>query len=152
MGVEPTRDRLTAPTGFEVRPPHRGRFSSLLTAPGALRLEQVETARIEAARVATPDRDAVAIEKLKYLDRDLASNDLSVGLEPVAKGARDEPAVRRGLRVLDRLAKPVVAVVAMAARAGARDTAAGDRRPVPRAGRRMVGIVMDRTQVAFEHA
>ena len=28
MGVEPTRDRLAAPPGFEVRTPHRGRFSS----------------------------------------------------------------------------------------------------------------------------
>ncbi len=28
VGVEPTKDRLTAPAGFEVRPPHRGRFSS----------------------------------------------------------------------------------------------------------------------------
>ena len=28
VGVEPTRDRLTAPPGFEVRTPHRGRFSS----------------------------------------------------------------------------------------------------------------------------
>jgi hypothetical protein len=28
VGVEPTKDRLTAPPGFEVRTPHRGRFSS----------------------------------------------------------------------------------------------------------------------------
>lgn len=28
MGVEPTQDRLAAPPGFEVRTPHRGRFSS----------------------------------------------------------------------------------------------------------------------------
>ena len=28
MGVEPTKDRLAAPPGFEVRTPHRGRFSS----------------------------------------------------------------------------------------------------------------------------
>ena len=28
-GVEPARDRLAAPTGFEVRPAHRGRFSSV---------------------------------------------------------------------------------------------------------------------------
>jgi hypothetical protein len=27
-GVEPTKDRLAAPPGFEVRTPHRGRFSS----------------------------------------------------------------------------------------------------------------------------
>jgi hypothetical protein len=30
MGVEPTKDRLAAPPGFEVRTPHRGRFSSLV--------------------------------------------------------------------------------------------------------------------------
>jgi hypothetical protein len=29
MGVEPTRERLTPPTGFEARPPHQGRFSSI---------------------------------------------------------------------------------------------------------------------------
>ena len=29
MGVEPTKDRLTAPPGFEVRTPHQGRFSSI---------------------------------------------------------------------------------------------------------------------------
>ena len=29
MGVEPTKERLTPPTGFEARPPHRGRFSSM---------------------------------------------------------------------------------------------------------------------------
>jgi hypothetical protein len=28
VGVEPTKDRLTAPPGFEVRTPHQGRFSS----------------------------------------------------------------------------------------------------------------------------
>jgi hypothetical protein len=28
MGVEPTKDRLAAPPGFEVRTPHRGRLSS----------------------------------------------------------------------------------------------------------------------------
>src|SRR5215470_7887785 len=28
VGVEPTRDWLTTPPGFEVRTPHRGRFSS----------------------------------------------------------------------------------------------------------------------------
>src|SRR5690606_22325224 len=28
VGVEPTQDRLAAPTGFEVRPPHRGRCPS----------------------------------------------------------------------------------------------------------------------------
>ena len=30
MGVEPTKDRLAAPPGFEVRTPHRGRLSSSL--------------------------------------------------------------------------------------------------------------------------
>src|SRR5215475_14499021 len=30
MGVEPTRDRLTAPPGFEVRSPHRERDSSVI--------------------------------------------------------------------------------------------------------------------------
>jgi hypothetical protein len=29
VGVEPTKDRQAAPTGFEVRPPHRERFPSL---------------------------------------------------------------------------------------------------------------------------
>jgi hypothetical protein len=29
MGVEPTRERLTSPTGFEARPPHQERFPSI---------------------------------------------------------------------------------------------------------------------------
>ena len=32
VGVEPTKDRLAAPPGFEVRTPHRGRFSSAVVA------------------------------------------------------------------------------------------------------------------------
>ena len=28
VGVEPTRERLTPPTGFEARPPHQERFPS----------------------------------------------------------------------------------------------------------------------------
>ena len=30
VGVEPTRERLTPPTGFEVRPHHQERFPSVL--------------------------------------------------------------------------------------------------------------------------
>ena len=37
-GVEPARDRSAAPTGFEVRPTHRGRFSSVASIGGSLDL------------------------------------------------------------------------------------------------------------------
>jgi hypothetical protein len=37
-GVEPTQDCFAAPTGFEVRPAHRDRFSSIATMAVSLRL------------------------------------------------------------------------------------------------------------------
>ena len=83
MGVEPTRDRLTAPPGFEVRTPHRGRFSSI--AQAGRRAEQVEPPPVDASQVAAADRDAVAIEELENLD-----SDLSAVVEPVSELRRIE--------------------------------------------------------------
>ena len=78
MGVEPTRDRLTAPPGFEVRTPHRGRFSSI--AQAGRWAEQVEPPPVDASQVAAADGDAVAIEEFENLD-----SDLSAIVEPVAE-------------------------------------------------------------------
>src|SRR6478735_8582944 len=72
MGVEPTRDRLTAPPGFEVRTPHRGRFSSIRRI-NRQRTEQVEPLTVDAPEIAAADGDAMAIEEFKDLDRDLAA-------------------------------------------------------------------------------
>ena len=89
MGVEPTRDRLTAPTGFEVRPPHQGRFSSKLgygNGFGRFRqvcfdhmVEKVAAMRIDTTQVTPPNCHAMAIEKLKDLDRNLPANGSPTG-------------------------------------------------------------------------
>src|SRR5262245_45313450 len=77
MGVEPTKDRLAVPPGFEVRTPHRGRFSSLIRygRNDALRrwAEQVEPVLVHAAQVAATQRHAVAIKKFENLDSYLAA-------------------------------------------------------------------------------
>src|SRR5215472_11397707 len=77
MGVEPTKDRLAAPPGFEVRTPHRGRFSSLIRCARPWRVrrcaEQIEPMLVHAAQIAAAQRDAVAIEEFQDLDRDLAA-------------------------------------------------------------------------------
>src|SRR5262244_2694212 len=95
MGVEPTKDRLAAPPGFEVRTPHRGRFSSLIrsTRPCALRrhAEQVEPVLVHAAEIAAAQRDAVAIEEFQDLDRDLAPV-----VDPVTELRRSELAFVSG--------------------------------------------------------
>src|SRR5499427_7956339 len=76
MGVESTKDRLAAPPGFEVRTPHRGRFSSLIriARPCAIRrhAEQIEPVLVHAAQIAAAQRDAVAVEEFQDLARDLA--------------------------------------------------------------------------------
>ena len=60
MGVEPTRDRLAAPTGFEVRPPHRGRFSSSAEKIGAM--------GIDAPQIAPAQGDSLPIIEVEDLD------------------------------------------------------------------------------------
>ena len=68
MGVEPTKDRLAAPPGFEVRTPHRGRFSSSF-ATIASRTdrppEQIEAMLVDAAPIAAAQRHAMTIEHAK---------------------------------------------------------------------------------------
>src|SRR5215510_8761733 len=76
MGVEPTKDRLAAPPGFEVRTPHRGRFSSrsgFVSIDGTCVAEQVEPMPIDAANVTTAHGDAVPIKEFQDLDRNLAA-------------------------------------------------------------------------------
>src|SRR6185503_16284096 len=70
MGVEPTRDRLTAPPGFEVRSPHRERDSSVDWLR-RLRREEFDARGIDAAQVLATDRKPVPVEKLQNLDRHL---------------------------------------------------------------------------------
>src|SRR5262249_52159126 len=77
MGVEPTKGRLAAPPGFEVRTPHRGRFSSLIRCGwrGGVRggAEQVEPVLVHAAQIAAAQCDAVTVEEFQDLDRNLAT-------------------------------------------------------------------------------
>ena len=82
VGVEPTKDWLTAPSGFEVRTFHRERFSSSARAgfcTGGFRRQQVKAARMDLPQVATPQRDTAAIEVLENLD-----GHLPAVVEPVA--------------------------------------------------------------------
>lgn len=76
MGVEPTKDRLAAPPGFEVRTPHRGRFSSWNGIFDIRRIarvpEQVEAMLVDASYVTATQSDAMPVEKFQDLDRDLA--------------------------------------------------------------------------------
>src|SRR6201996_7261262 len=70
-GVEPTRDRLAASLGFEVRTPHQGRFSSITV---AFRMrqgtEQVQTMLVDPAQVVTIESDPVTVEEFENLDGD----------------------------------------------------------------------------------
>src|SRR5208282_4922524 len=98
VGVEPTKDRLAAPPGFEVRTPHRGRFPSTVR---RWRLsirraaEQVEPVLVDAAQIAAPQRDAVTVEKFEDLDGDLAAV-----VEPVAEfGGGELPGRRLGREI-----------------------------------------------------
>lgn len=57
VGVEPTKDRLAAPPGFEVRTSHRGRFPSRLRQFGLFiwpAVEQVEPVFVDATQIAAP--------------------------------------------------------------------------------------------------
>src|SRR5262249_16913147 len=56
VGVEPTKDRLTASPGFEVRTPHRGRFPSVVARRGIVRsaAEQAQALVVDAAQIAAP--------------------------------------------------------------------------------------------------
>ena len=76
MGVEPTKDRLTAPPGFEVRTPHRGRFPSTVCGWRLLvrwASKCLEPTIVDAAQIAAPQCYAMPIEKFEYLDGDLAA-------------------------------------------------------------------------------
>src|SRR5271170_2724324 len=88
-GVEPTKDRLAASLGFEVRTPHRGRFSSLYRIgrmdQGS---EQVQILRVGSAHVAFVDGDAMPIQEIEDLD-----GDLPAVFDTVAKLRRREDAV-----------------------------------------------------------
>lgn len=76
MGVEPTRDSLTAPPGFEVRTPHRGRLSSI----GRGRTERVHASGLHAPKIAEAQGRAVAVEEVH---------------EPDGAGRRHESGTRR---------------------------------------------------------
>src|SRR6185295_14648944 len=73
VGVEPTKSRLATLTGFEVRPPHRERVPSKIILGGLRSPEQVEAVGPHVAEIAAADCDAVAVEELEHLDRDLAA-------------------------------------------------------------------------------
>lgn len=92
MGVEPTKDRLAALPGFEVRTPHRGRCSSnhrcragFISADAT---KQIETVLVDTPQVAAADRNTVPVEKLQYLNRNFAAI-----VQPVAKLRGIETAV-----------------------------------------------------------
>src|SRR5262245_9897959 len=89
MGVEPTRDRLTAPPGFEVRSPHRERDSSV-DLLRRLRRKELDARRIYASQVLAADGEAVPIKEFQDLDRYLAAV-----VQAVAEVRRRKPAVRR---------------------------------------------------------
>ena len=83
MGVEPTKNRLAALPGFEVRTPHRGRFSSRIRCCGSRcghGAKQIQPMLVQAPKVAAAKRDAVAIEEFENLDRDFAAI-----VEPIAE-------------------------------------------------------------------
>src|SRR5262245_29939758 len=89
MGVEPTRDRLTAPPGFEVRSPHRERDSSVwLLRPRRWRKE-LDARGVDAPHVLAADCKPVPIEELEDLDGDLAAI-----VQAIAELRRGESAVR----------------------------------------------------------
>ena len=86
MGVEPIRERLAPPTGFEVRPPHQGRFSSswcnpLLRRPSNDPIVRIGLPRAEAKQIVgahemlvpRAPRKPYAIKEFENLDRPLAT-------------------------------------------------------------------------------
>src|SRR5262249_26896661 len=77
MGVEPTKDRLAAPPRFEVRTPHRGRFSSLIRCGWRGRVrggaEQVEPVVVQAAQIAAAQCVSLSGGEFPGLDRHLAA-------------------------------------------------------------------------------
>src|SRR6185312_14836544 len=79
-GVEPTKDRLAVLPGFEVRTPHRGRFSSRTVCALRRPAKQIEPMPVDAPQVAAAQRDAVPVEEFEDLDCDLAAI-----VEPVAQ-------------------------------------------------------------------
>ena len=80
MGVEPTKDLLAALPGFEVRTPHRGRFSSNRWRLARRRTtKQIEPLRVDAAQISAACGQPVAIKEFENLDRNLAAV-----VEPVA--------------------------------------------------------------------
>src|SRR5207253_9050193 len=70
-GVEPARERLPSPTGFEARPRHRARLPSWKSALGSLRQCIV---RANVALVAEPSGQAYTVEELENLDTALAAD------------------------------------------------------------------------------
>src|SRR5262245_20027395 len=87
MGVEPTRDRLTAPPGFEVWSPHRERDSSV-DLLRRLRRKELDTRGINSSQVLTADGEPVPIEKFQNLNRYLAAV-----VQTIPEIRRREPAV-----------------------------------------------------------
>src|SRR5262249_42733657 len=85
-----TRDRLTAPPGFEVRSPHRERDSSIDLLRGHGR-EELDTGRVDAPHVLATNRKSVPIEKLEDLN-----GDLTTVVQAVAELSRGKPAFGRG--------------------------------------------------------
>ena len=82
MGVEPTRDRLAAPPGFEVRTPHqerlpspRRRFVRPLVCGNIFAgiAKEIQTVFVDPPQIAPAQGNAVPVEKLQDLDCDLAA-------------------------------------------------------------------------------
>src|SRR6202034_4208236 len=74
VGVEPTKDRLAAFPGFEVRTPHQGRFPSINRRWLVVRsAKQIAPVFVDAAKISAPQRHAMAIEEFQDLDRNLAA-------------------------------------------------------------------------------
>src|SRR6202453_2181614 len=91
VGVEPTRDRLAAPHGFEVRAPHRGRFSSTLVAGLTRPSEQIQAMPVDPPLIAFAQGQPMPIEEVEDLDRHLAA---VVDLVAELRG-RERAALRR---------------------------------------------------------
>src|SRR5436190_22379941 len=100
VGVEPTKDRLTAPPGFEVRTPHRGRFSSSIgrSTMGIRRAaKKIKPLGIHPAQIPAPHGHAMTVEMLEHLDCNL-----SPVVEAVAKLSGGEFAVNGPGRDISR--------------------------------------------------
>jgi hypothetical protein len=71
VGVEPTKDRLAASPGFEVRTPHQGRFPSINRQSLRLvhrRAKKVKSMVVNTAQIATPQRHSMTIKEFKNLN------------------------------------------------------------------------------------